>query len=62
MEKYHTPWPESVNEFYRPNDRTLSEKLVPSFEDRGVSRSERGGSPTAVIQVFETGTSTFSFK
>jgi hypothetical protein len=26
-----TPWPESTSEFYRPNDRRLSAKLVPTF-------------------------------
>jgi hypothetical protein len=26
-----TPWPESANELYRPSDRRLSAKLVPTF-------------------------------
>jgi hypothetical protein len=30
-----TPWPESTNELYRPSDRHLSVKLVPTFADRG---------------------------
>jgi hypothetical protein len=30
-----TPWPESARELYRPSDRRLSEKLVPTFADRG---------------------------
>jgi hypothetical protein len=30
-----TPWPESANELYRPSDRRLSAKLVPTFADRG---------------------------
>jgi hypothetical protein len=30
-----TPWAESVSELYRPSDRRLSVKLVPSFADRG---------------------------
>jgi hypothetical protein len=30
-----TPWPESASELYRPSDRGLSAKLVPTFEDRG---------------------------
>jgi hypothetical protein len=38
-----TPWPESASELYRPSDRRLSAKLVPTFADRGVSRSQRGG-------------------
>jgi hypothetical protein len=29
----------------------MSAKLVPTFADRGVSRSERGGSPTTVIYI-----------
>jgi hypothetical protein len=30
-----TPWSESANELYRPSDRHLSAKLVPTFADRG---------------------------
>jgi hypothetical protein len=30
-----TSWPESASELYRPSDRRLSEKLVPTFADRG---------------------------
>jgi hypothetical protein len=26
-----TPWPQSASELYRPSDRRLSEKLVPTF-------------------------------
>jgi CBS-domain-containing membrane protein len=33
--KKKTPWPESASELYRPSDRRLSEKLVPTFADRG---------------------------
>jgi hypothetical protein len=29
-----TPWPESASELYRPSDRRLSAKLVPTFSDR----------------------------
>jgi hypothetical protein len=29
-----TPWAESVSELYRPSDRRLSPKLVPTFADR----------------------------
>jgi hypothetical protein len=39
-------------ELYRPSDSSLSAKLVPTFEDREVSRSQRGGFPMAVISVF----------
>jgi hypothetical protein len=42
---------ESASELYRSSDRRLSVKLVPTFADRGVSRSQRGESPTAVISV-----------
>jgi hypothetical protein len=45
------PWPESASELYRPSDRRLSVKLVPTFSDRGVLRTQRGGSPTAVISI-----------
>jgi hypothetical protein len=30
-----TPCPESVSELYRPSDRRLTEKLVPTVADRG---------------------------
>jgi hypothetical protein len=30
-----TPWPYSASELYRPSDRRLSAKLVPTFADRG---------------------------
>jgi hypothetical protein len=30
-----TPWPESASELYRPRDRRLSAKLVPTFVNRG---------------------------
>jgi hypothetical protein len=33
--KKKTPWPESASELYRPSDRCLSAKLVPTFADRG---------------------------
>jgi hypothetical protein len=39
-----TPWPESASELYRQSERRLSAKLVPTFADRGLSRSQRGGS------------------
>jgi hypothetical protein len=35
-------WRQSGNKLYRKLDRSLSAKLVPTFEDRGVSRSQRG--------------------
>jgi hypothetical protein len=33
--KNTTPWPEPASELYRPSDRLLSAKLVPTFVDRG---------------------------
>jgi hypothetical protein len=30
-----TQWPEFASELYRPSDRRLSAKLVPTFADRG---------------------------
>jgi hypothetical protein len=47
-----TPWPQSESALYLPNDSRLSANLVPTFEDTVVSRSQRGGSPTAVISGF----------
>jgi hypothetical protein len=57
-----TPWPESSSERYRPSDCRLLAKLVPTFVDRGVLRSQHGGSPTAVTSVFWTGADTFLSK
>jgi hypothetical protein len=33
--KKQTPWSESTSEQYRPSDRRLSAKRLPTFEDRG---------------------------
>jgi hypothetical protein len=44
-----TPWLQSACGLYQPRDRRLSAKLLSTFANRGVSRSQRGGSPTAVI-------------
>jgi hypothetical protein len=46
-----TPWLQSASKLYQPSDRRLSAKLVPTFEERGVSSGQRGGSPTTVISV-----------
>jgi hypothetical protein len=37
LNKAKTPWPESMSELhvYRPSDRRLSAKLVPTFADIG---------------------------
>jgi hypothetical protein len=34
----------SASELYQPSDHRLSAKLVPTFEDRGVSHGQRNGS------------------
>jgi hypothetical protein len=47
-----SPWLESASELYRPSDRRLSAKLMPTFADIGVSHGQCGGSPTTVISVF----------
>jgi hypothetical protein len=35
IQQHKTLWPESASELYRPSDRRLSAKLVPTFTDRG---------------------------
>jgi hypothetical protein len=50
--KEQTPWPKSASKRYRPSDRRLSAKLVPTFADTVVSSSQYGGSPTAVFWIF----------
>jgi hypothetical protein len=44
IETKQAPWPESTSELYRPSDRRCSAKLVPTFADRWVLRSQCGGS------------------
>jgi hypothetical protein len=44
-------WPEPASELYWPSDRRLLAKLVLTFVDRRVSRSQRGGSPMVVISI-----------
>jgi hypothetical protein len=39
-----TLWPEPTSELHRPSDHRLSAKFVPTFADKWVSRSQRGGS------------------
>jgi hypothetical protein len=42
------PWPVSASELYRPSDRRLSVKLVPTLAERGVPSGQRDGSlPTS---------------
>jgi hypothetical protein len=45
-ERKETKWSESAS------DRRLSAKLVPTLAERGLSRSQRGASPTAIFSVF----------
>jgi CBS-domain-containing membrane protein len=33
--KQQTPWSESASELYRPSDRRLSAKWLPTFADKG---------------------------
>jgi hypothetical protein len=47
-----TPRPEFARELYRPSDHRLSAKLMPTFANRGVLRSQRGGSTLALMSVF----------
>jgi hypothetical protein len=42
--KKKTPWSETASELYRPSDRRLSTKWLPTFADRGVPRGLRDGS------------------
>jgi hypothetical protein len=35
LKKKKTPWSESASELYRPSDRRLSAKCLPTFADRG---------------------------
>jgi hypothetical protein len=42
--KLKTPRSESASELYRPSDRRLSAKWLPTFADRGVPRGQRAGS------------------
>jgi hypothetical protein len=52
LKNKETPWSEPASELYRPSDSGLWANLVPTFADRGMSRSQRGGSPTTVISAF----------
>jgi hypothetical protein len=49
------------SELYRPSDRRLSAKLVPTFADRGC-RVVSATDPAAVNSVFLTGAATFLLK
>jgi hypothetical protein len=58
--KKNTQWPESASVLYRPSDLSLSGKLMPTFADRRVSRSQHGGSPYSRFS--RSGAATFSLK
>jgi hypothetical protein len=45
-----TPWPELAKELYRPSDRRLSAKLVPTFADGG-PLDQRDGSLLPYSQI-----------
>jgi hypothetical protein len=50
--KQQTPWPESASELYRPSDRRLSPKLVPTLADRGCRVVSATNHPQSLISVF----------
>jgi hypothetical protein len=52
VQKEQTPWRVFASELYRPSDRSLSAKLVPTFADRSVSCCESSEFLTAVMSVF----------
>jgi hypothetical protein len=59
LKKTKTPWSESVIELYRPSDRRLSAKRLPTCADRGchvVSVTDPSG---RILSVFKTGAATF---
>jgi hypothetical protein len=58
----NVPWPESASELYRLIAHRLSAEVVLTFADIGVPRSQRCGSPKAVMSVFWTRAATFSSK
>jgi hypothetical protein len=47
---HKTPWPESASKLYRPRDRRLLAKLVPTFAHR--SCGQRDGFATPVFSIF----------
>jgi hypothetical protein len=52
----------TASELYRLSDRDCGRNLDPTFVDRGLSRGERGGTPTAVNLSFLYRSSYFSLK
>jgi hypothetical protein len=57
--KLKTPWSESASKLYRPNDRRLSAKRLPTCADRGchvVSVTDPSG---RILSVFLTGAAAF---
>jgi hypothetical protein len=56
-----TPWP-LVREPTIPTERPPRRNLEPTFVDRGVSRGQRGGTPTVVNPRFLDRSRYFSFK
>jgi hypothetical protein len=49
--KLMVAWPKSASELYRPSDRRLSAKLVPTFYGQNLPRGQRNGSPTVGISI-----------
>jgi hypothetical protein len=61
--KKQTPWPLSLHANYTDwSTATCRRNLVPTFVDRGMSRGQRGGSPTVVNLSFLDRSRYFSFK
>jgi hypothetical protein len=56
------PWPESASKLYRPSDRRLSAKLVPTFVDRGCHVVSVTDPYSHILSFLEQGCYFFYFK
>jgi hypothetical protein len=52
LASFKAQWPESASELFRPSNVRVSAKLVPTFANRGVSRSRYNVSTAAVFLAF----------
>jgi hypothetical protein len=48
-----TRWPKSASELYRPRDRSLSAKFVPTFNGERVPRGQRDGSLGSILDFLD---------
>jgi hypothetical protein len=48
-----TPWPQFESELYRPNDRRLSAKLVPTFAGGRMPRGQRDWSLRRILDFLD---------